>query len=88
MLDATKARVADTVAKAVSLQGPLALALLQAGLSSAEVLAMRAQARIWLHQCNELDQDANLIGLPLLRLSANFTLVPRTRQSQLEVFGE
>ena len=30
-LDATRARIADTVAKAVSLQGPLASALLQGG---------------------------------------------------------
>ena len=76
VLDATRARVADTVAKAVSLQGPLASALLQAGLSSAEVLAMRAQAWRWLDQCNQLGQDANSIALALLRLSATFTLTP------------
>ena len=51
VLDATRARIADTVARIVSLQGPLASALLQAGLSSAEVLAMRAQAWRWLDQC-------------------------------------
>ena len=76
VLDATRARVADTVAKAVSLQGPLASALLQAGLGSAEVLAMRAQAWRWLDQCNQLGQDANSIALALLRLSAKFTLTP------------
>ena len=42
--DATRARVADTVAKAMSTQGPLASAWLQAGLTRAVVLAVQAQA--------------------------------------------
>ena len=57
-LDATRARIADSIARACqallpALQDPLASALLQAGLSSAEVLAMRAQAWRWLGQCNQ-----------------------------------
>ena len=74
-LDATSARIADTVAKAVSLQGPLASVLLQAGLSSAEVLAMRAQAWRWLGQCiQHMLSSAECwqsIALALLRLSAS-----------------
>ena len=78
-LDATRARIADTVAKAVSLQGPLASALLQAGLSSAEVLAMRAQAWRWLDQCNQhmlSSAECWQIAVALLRLSAKFILTP------------
>ena len=79
-LDATRARIADIVAKVVSLQGPLASALLQAGLSSAEVLAMRAQAWRWLAQCNQdMLSSAECwesIAMGLLRLSAKFLLTP------------
>ena len=78
VLDATRARIADTVARIVSLQGPLASALLQAGLSSAEVLAMRAQAWRWLGQCNQHMLSSaecwQSIALALLRLSAKFIL--------------
>jgi hypothetical protein len=78
VLDATRARIADTVARIVSLQGPLASALLQAGLSSAEVLAMRAQAWRWLDQCNQHMLSSaecwQSIALALLRLSAKFIL--------------
>ena len=84
-LDATRARIADAVAKAVSLQGPLAAALLQAGLSSAEVLAMRAQAWRWLDQCiQHMLSSAECwqsIALALLRLSAKFILTPRAPTS-------
>ena len=45
--DATRARVADTVANALSLQGPLATALLQAGLSSAAVFSPAEDANCW-----------------------------------------
>ena len=79
-LDATRARIADIVAKVVSLQGPLASTLLQAGLSSAEVLAMRAQAWTWLAQCNQdMLSSAECwqsIASGLLRLSAKFLLTP------------
>ena len=78
VLDATRARIADIVARIVSLQGPLASALLQAGLSSAEVLAMRAQAWRWLDQCNQHMLNSaecwQSIALALLRLSAKFIL--------------
>ena len=78
VLDATRARIADTVAKIVSLQGPLAAALLQAGLSSAEVLARLAQAWRWLGQCNQHMLSSaecwQSIALALLRLSAKFIL--------------
>ena len=80
VLDATRARIADTVARIVSLQGPLASALLQAGLSSAEVLAMRAQAWRWLDQCNQHMLSSaecwQSIALALLRLSAKIVLTP------------
>ena len=61
-LDATRAPIADTVAKAVSLQHPLASVLLQAGLSSAEVFAMRAQAWRWLDQCQHMLQHSRAVS--------------------------
>ena len=83
MLDATRARIADSIARTCqellpALQDPLASALLQAGLSSAEVLAMRAQAWRWLGQCNQHMLSSaecwQSIALALLRLSAKFIL--------------
>ena len=58
MLDATRARIADSIARTCqallpALQNPLASALLQAGMSSAEVMAVRAQAWRLLDQCNQ-----------------------------------
>ena len=77
-LDATKARIADTVAGLVSLQGPLSSTLLQAGVSSGDVLATRAQAWRWLGQCNQHMLSSaecwQSIALALLRLSAKFIL--------------
>ena len=86
-MDATRARVADAVAKTLSLQGPLASALLQAGLSSAAVLALRAQAWRWLSECKHLGQDADLIGLALLRLSAKVALTPEHASICLRCLG-
>ena len=78
-LDATRARIADTVARLVSLQGPLSSTLLQAGVSSGDVLATRAQAWRWLDQCQHMLNSAEcwqLVALALLRLSAKFIMTP------------
>ena len=78
-LDATRARIADTVARLVSLQGPLSSTLLQAGVSSGDVLATRAQAWRWLDQCQHMLNSAEcwqLVALALLRLSAKFIMAP------------
>ena len=78
-LDATRARIADTVARLVSLQGPLSSTLLQAGVSSGDVLATRAQAWRWLDQCQHMLSSAEcwqLVALALLRLSAKFIMTP------------
>ena len=78
-LDATRARIADTVARLVSLLGPLSSTLLQAGVSSGDVLATRAQAWRWLDQCQHMLNSAEcwqLVALALLRLSAKFIMTP------------
>ena len=78
-LDATRARIADTVARLVSLQGPLSSTLLQSGVSSGDVLATRAQAWRWLDQCQHMLNSAEcwqLVALALLRLSAKFIMTP------------
>ena len=82
-LDATRARIADSIARTCqallpALQNPLASALLQAGMSSAEVMAVRAQAWRLLDQCNQHMLSSaecwQSIALALLRLSAKFIL--------------
>ena len=82
-LGATRARIADSIARTCqallpALQNPLASALLQAGMSSAEVMAVRAHAWRLLDECNQHMLSSaecwQSIALALLRLSVKFIL--------------
>ena len=82
-LGATRARIADSIARICqallpSLQDSLASALLQAGMSSAEVMAVRAHAWRLLDECNQHMLSSaecwQSIALALLRLSVKFIL--------------
>ena len=80
-LDATRASIADSIARTYQDHARCdraRSALLQAGMSSAEVMAVRAQAWRLLDQCNQHMLSSaecwQSIALALLRLSAKFIL--------------